>query len=238
MIKSCFLPSLLAGVFLVLVGINVANADDLSLPREAQSYAAGVNASRLYLAPGVDIDLDAFIKGLKDQFQKKKLAFSEKQIGDMVGAMQAETKRKTSLTKTSDESQGRQIEPAFLELNQKRYGVVTTASGLHFKVKRESTDASKSPTDDDEVTFKYRATTVKGNLLSESGASTPYTIKVRDLAPGLREAVKLMSDGARWEFFMPASLGVCTNLTSKSEESTKVVVYDIELLSVKPAKAQ
>lgn len=237
MIKSSYSPSLLAGIFLIISSIGSAVAEDLSLPKEAQSYAAGVYASRLYLVPGLDVDIDAFIKGLKDQFQKKKLAFSEKQLSDLQMASQAEVKRSSIVSKTTDESQGRQVEPVFLDLNRKRYGVVTTDTGLQFKVKHESMNSSRSPNDDDEVTFNYRATTVKGILLSESSPSTPYTIKVNALAPGLREAIKLMSDGARWEFFIPGHLGVCTNLASGIEETNKMVIYDIELLSVKPTKA-
>lgn len=222
--------SRLAGIFLMMVCYHALAGDmDMKTAKEAESYAAGVNAARLYLVPGVDVNFDAFASGLKDEYLKKKLNFTEKQLTELMSSMQSDVKRKAMLGKVPSEQQGRQVESAFLSMNKSRYGVIETKSGLQYKVLRESTSSDRTPQDDDLVEFSYKTTTVKGVVLSENKTEAPLRLRVSELAPSLREGVKLMSEGSLWQFFVPSGHNSCAILAGDPIQPSKIMIYEITL---------
>jgi len=118
----------------------------------------------------------------------------------------------------------------FLAENAKKDGVVTLPSGLQYEVLQEGT--GKKPTLADTVTVKYRGTLINGTEFDSSYKDgKPATISLSNVIPGWKEALPMMKEGAKWKIFLPPQLA----FGYKGVLEDRTVIYEIELISVKPA---
>ncbi|MEY4502132.1 MAG: hypothetical protein RIS52_2022 [Pseudomonadota bacterium] len=91
----------------------------------------------------------------------------------------------------------------FLAWNGHQSGVVTTKSGLQYKI-IEKGEGDTHPTDADMVAVGYRGTLQNGTVFDENPqASFP----VKGVVPGFSEAVKLMRRKSHYRFWIPSALG-------------------------------
>lgn len=123
----------------------------------------------------------------------------------------------------------------FLAENAKRKGVVTTASGLQYRIVRPGSGASPSPTD--QVTVNYRGTLLDGTVFDSSyQRGQPATFPVDGVIKGWQEALVLMKPGAKWELYIPPELAY-GNDSPPPIPPGSLLKFEVELLSVKPAGA-
>lgn len=118
----------------------------------------------------------------------------------------------------------------FLEENQRKPGVVKLKSGLQYKVLKAG-EGTKA-TEKDVVSCQYRGTLVDGTVFEQSAAGKPSSIKVAPLMPGLKEAIKLMPIGSKWQVYMPPELGFGSAGKLPKVGPDSVLIYDLELLAV------
>ena len=93
----------------------------------------------------------------------------------------------------------------FLEENAIMPGIITTESGLQYRV---ITDGSgKKPTDMSTVEVHYVGRLLDGTEFDSSlKRGVPAQFGVTQVIPGWTEALKLMTEGSKWELFIPADL--------------------------------
>jgi FKBP-type peptidyl-prolyl cis-trans isomerase len=121
----------------------------------------------------------------------------------------------------------------FLAENAKRKGVVTTPSGLQYKILSPGSGASPRPTD--EVTVNYRGTLLDGTEFDSSyKRGQPADLQVSRVIPGWKEALVLMKPGAKWELYIPPQLAYGTDSPSPIPPGS-MLKFEVELLSVRPA---
>ena len=122
----------------------------------------------------------------------------------------------------------------FLEENAKKEGVVTTASGLQYKVIAEGKgDAPKSG---DTISVKYKGTTTDGKVFDEQ--KEPVDFPLANMIPGWVEGLQLMKPGAHYEFYIPSDLAYGEAGAGDVIKPNSVLVFDVELVEVKqPEKA-
>lgn len=123
----------------------------------------------------------------------------------------------------------------FLAENAKRQGVVTTPSGLQYRV--VTPGSGPSPQLRDEVTVNYRGTLLDGTEFDNSyKRGQPLTLPVGNVIKGWQEALLLMKPGAKWELFVPPELAYGPNSRPPIPPDS-LLKFDVELLSVKPGSA-
>ncbi|HWX69326.1 MAG TPA: FKBP-type peptidyl-prolyl cis-trans isomerase [Steroidobacteraceae bacterium] len=122
----------------------------------------------------------------------------------------------------------------FLAENGKKPGVITTASGLQYKV--QAPGNGESPKAADEVTVNYRGTLLDGTEFDSSyRRGQPATFQVGKVIPGWTEALQLMKPGAKYELFIPPQLAY--DMRSRPPiPPGSMLIFDVELLSSKPAQ--
>ena len=123
----------------------------------------------------------------------------------------------------------------FLAENGKKAGVVTTRSGLQYQELR--TGSGESPKASDSVVVNYRGTLLDGTEFDSSyKRGEPATFEVDRVIPGWTEALQLMKPGAKWKLFIPPQLAY--DLRSRPPiPPGSMLIFDVELMSVKPAAA-
>jgi FKBP-type peptidyl-prolyl cis-trans isomerase len=123
----------------------------------------------------------------------------------------------------------------FLAENGKKPGVITTKSGLEYQeLKAGSGDSPKA---NDSVVVNYRGTLLDGTEFDSSyKRGEPATFEVDRVIPGWTEALQLMKPGAKWKLYIPPQLAY--DLRSRPPiPPGSMLIFDVELMSVKPAPA-
>ncbi|MFW6339312.1 MAG: FKBP-type peptidyl-prolyl cis-trans isomerase [Wenzhouxiangella sp.] len=120
---------------------------------------------------------------------------------------------------------------AFLAQNRDNPDVQETASGLQYRVVQEGTGASPEATD--QVTVHYVGTLINGVEFDSSRArGEPATFALNQVIPGWTEGVQLMSEGAIYEFFIPADLAYGEQGRPGPIGPNSTLIFEVELLEV------
>ena len=119
----------------------------------------------------------------------------------------------------------------FLAVNQARRGVVTLPSGVQYRIVRNA-KGSRRPSDASHIVCKYQGTLIDGTTFENTASGQTETFAVAGLVPGLREAVKLMGEGARWQIVVPPRLGYGEQ-GNRIVSPNAVLIYDFELAAIK-----
>ncbi len=155
------------------------------------------------------------------------------------------------LTPQEKSERNEQIIKAFLTDNQLQAD--KTSSGLHYFTETPSTGIK--PLFGDTVLVHYTSMVLGSTVGTYEYGKTygtiyessrfkqePTTISVGQLinppfalTQGWKEALELMPNGSRMVFFMPSSMAFGSNGYSPFVPGDAVVVFDIELLEVRPA---
>jgi FKBP-type peptidyl-prolyl cis-trans isomerase FkpA len=124
---------------------------------------------------------------------------------------------------------------AFLAENGKKKGVITTASGLQYKVLAAGSGAAPKSTD--EVVVNYRGSLLDGTEFDSSyKRGEPASFPVDHVIPGWTEALQLMKPGAKYQLFIPPQLAYDLRSPPMIPPGS-LLLFDVELLSIKAAQA-
>jgi FKBP-type peptidyl-prolyl cis-trans isomerase FkpA len=124
---------------------------------------------------------------------------------------------------------------AFLAQNGKQPGVITTASGLQYKVIRQGSGDPPKPTDT--VTVNYRGTLLDGTEFDSSyKRGQPATFTIMKVIDGWKEGLQLMKPGSKVDLYIPPNLGYGMN-PPQGMAPGALLKFEVELLSVKPTPA-
>jgi FKBP-type peptidyl-prolyl cis-trans isomerase len=174
------------------------------------------------------IDLDAVIRGLKDGLAGKKTTGADQQ--QINGYVRTARLRAAAHNETAAKD--------FLAKNAHEKGVITTASGLQYKVIEPGDANAPAVMPTDEVSVHYRGTLLDGTEFDSTySRGVPMTFKVNGVIPGWQEALSLMKPGAKWQVFVPPGLAYGANGQGPIPGGS-LLKFEVQLLSVKPSGAR
>ena len=187
------------------------------------SYSVGVSMGEQLRASGIPPELlnaQQLAQGVHDALSGK-VSMTDKDRENLRG-----------LVDSVGESNHR-VAAKFLAENGKKPDIVTTASGLQYKVLAAGSGASPKPTD--EVTVNYRGTLISGTEFDSSyKRGQPANFQLNRVIPGWTEALGLMKPGAKWQLFIPPQLGYDLRSAPPIPPGS-LLIFEVELLSVKAA---
>ena len=124
----------------------------------------------------------------------------------------------------------------FLEENKAKEGVVTTESGLQYKVITEG--KGQVPTSTDRVKVHYKGTLIDGTEFDSSysrkdkdGNPQPSTFRANQVIKGCTEALTMMPIGSKWELYIPQELAYGSQDTGTIPPFS-TLIFEVELLSI------
>ena len=222
--------------FFFIVSVAMA-ADDANKPsdfknnREITSYSVGVQTARTFVKDGVDIDIDMFIKGLKDSSGGKPLQISEEKLRSVLNGFQSDLRRNLKTTRAMASAENIRKGKAFLDENKKKPGVVTMPNGLQYKIIKQGD--GKKPTEADTITCNYKGILLNGTKFDASEEGVPSTMNVGQLIPGMKQALAMMPVGSHWELYIPSPLAYGPRSVGMDIGANETLIFDIELVSIK-----
>jgi FKBP-type peptidyl-prolyl cis-trans isomerase len=206
-----------------------SDADKAPSPKSAGSYSLGISMGEQLRNTGVapdGVNIERLAAGVRDALSgKAKMGENDR--------VNIET-----MLRAAHEAAGETNHRAaakFLAENAKKPDVVTTASGLQYKVISPGSGASPKPTD--EVTVNYRGTLLDGTEFDSSyKRGQPANFQVGRVIPGWTEALQLMKPGAKYQLWIPPQLAY--DLRSPPEiPAGSMLLFEVELIGIKPPAA-
>jgi len=223
-----------AGLLLLAVQASAADKSVLKTQEDRINYAIGVNMAGVLKLQGLEIKPDLVIQGMKDAFSGGELLLSDAELHQAISLYQNMLrKRLAAKARTMATAGNKKAGETFLAENKKKQGVVALPSGLQYKIIKSG--AGKQPTDNDTVECNIRGSLINGTEFENSYSSGhPTDLKLSGgINPGLREALKLMPVGSKWQIFVPAHLAYGEQGLTNKIGPNETLIYELELLAIK-----
>ena len=124
-----------------------------------------------------------------------------------------------------------EIGKAFLEENATKEGVITTESGLQYKVITPA--EGPKPVSTDEVKVHYTGTLIDGTKFDSSKDSgQPITFSLDMVIPGWTEGIQLMNEGSTCMLYIPSELAYGPRARGPHITPNSTLIFEVELLEV------
>lgn len=223
----------LSAAFLLFASCGAGGKAGLDSAEKKESYALGFQFGENLTYQKADLDLEAYTAGLRDALGGGRAAMTQEEIREAVAGFRrrlAEAQAKPQ-PPSPDAQKNLAAGRAFLAENAKKTGVVTTASGLQFRVLAPG--SGPSPKRDSIVTVRYRGRLVDGTEF-ENTFDRPEALpfRVEGVIPGWTEVLLLMKAGARWEVAVPAELAYGERGAPPRIPPGSALVFEIELVEI------
>jgi FKBP-type peptidyl-prolyl cis-trans isomerase FklB len=205
-------------------------ADPAAAPNADQiGYLFGLTFGEQMHGVGItdQVSIEAIARGLKDGLQGKRSTPADRQqVQEFVhSVMETGVARNQSAAKD------------FLARNGREKGVMTTASGLQYKIILPGDRKAAALAPADTVTVQYRGKLLDGSEFDSTySRGAPATFTVNGVIPGWQEALVLMKPGAKWQLFVPPELAYGAS-PKPGIPGGSLLIFDVELLSVKSSGA-
>jgi len=119
----------------------------------------------------------------------------------------------------------------FLAANAQKEGVITTPSGLQYKVLVKGEGAV--PQTSDKVKVRYEGRLIDGTVFDASSkhGDEPVTFRPDQVIRGWTEALTMMPVGSKWQLFIPQELGY-GDRDAGNIPPYSTLIFDVELVSI------
>lgn len=119
----------------------------------------------------------------------------------------------------------------FLAENKTKEGVVTTESGLQYKIIKEG--KGEIPTKDSKVKVNYKGTLIDGTEFDSSyKRNAPATFRADQVIKGWTEALTMMPVGSKWELYIPQELAYGARETGGQIKPFSTLIFEVELVGI------
>ncbi len=165
-----------------------------------------------------------FLKGMDDMFQNKPRLIADSTIGPRVAAYQQATQKGRAI---------RQEQQLFAALKDKP-GIGILPNGVHYLILK--TGKGVHPDEKDSVVINFIAKLADGTVVEDTyQAKKPLVTMLANLFPGLSDPLQMMTEGSKWQLFIPAVLAYGEKSTTLIPPNSALVI-EAELVAVRTPK--
>ena len=179
------------------------------------SYALGLGIGQQLRQMGLKdvLVIEDFAQSITDMLQGNELKVKSHEAQGIVNAFFQEQEKKMSAEKAEAGKKAKEEGAVFLQNNKTRPGVITTASGLQYEV--------------------YEGTLINGQVFDSSyQRNEPAVFGLNQVITGWTEGVQLMSEGAKYRFYIPYMLAYGEGGAGEMIPPFATLIFDVELIEV------
>ncbi len=241
--KKSFILGVVASVVLSLgitsCGCGVPTAK-LNNDLDSVAYAFGVLQGTQFAAvadsgtliPDEQVELDDFLAGFLPAVKRDSnaLKMTAEEADAYLREYFAQVRQKMMEKQQQEVAANKTAGTDFMAQNATAEGVVTTESGLQYKVITKGT--GKKPKETDTVKVNYKGTLLDG---TQFDANDGIDFRVNGVVPGFKEGLMLMPVGSKYIFWMPSNLAYGDRGT-QGIPGGSTLCFEVELLDIPAAK--
>jgi FKBP-type peptidyl-prolyl cis-trans isomerase FklB len=196
------------------------------------SYVMGIMAAANVLMDAEEVvQPEMVLMGVRDVLYHYIPLVSQEEADSIRKEFDREMLKYQEEKKVREAENNKKAGEAFLAENKKKEGVVTTPSGLQYKISNEG--SGNSPSENDKVAIHFRSKTVDGVEFANSYKhKEPSVTPLRYLPKGLQEALLKMKPGSKWELFVPSDLAYGNREVAKGVGPNSTIIFELELVRV------
>lgn len=199
-------------------------------PKDA-SYAIGFTMGNNFKRQNMEINSDELIKGFQAGIGGEKGRFDEAEARKILMNFQRQVMKQRMEQRKKDAEENKTAGEAWLNQNKAKPGVVTTESGLQYKVIAQGN--GNKPAENDTVKVTYSGRLINGDVFSSSDdPAKPATFRLNQVIPAWKEALQLMPQGAEWELYVPAELAYGARGAGQKIGPNSTLIFKIKLLEI------
>ena len=192
---------------------------------DSVSYAFGVTIGEGFKEQGFDnVNLDLLLKAIQDVQEgnpQMESTVAKKVLQDYMQQGQAK-----------EAESNLEAGKSFLEANQKKEDVKTTASGLQYKI-LEKGDGKVTPSLSDKVQIHYHGMLIDGTPFDSSVMrGKPENLVIEQTLEGMKEALQLMKAGDKFKIYLPPHLGYGELGQPGLIEPNTVLIFEMQLFEI------
>ena len=173
---------------------------------DKKSYAFGMSVASSFYQQGIHVkNVDDFLAGLKAMLTGAKPEITLEEAGEALEAFYKELEDEASERNAAAGAAAKAEGEKFLADIAKDPAVKATKSGLMYKVVKEGT--GRKPKATDKVYCHYEGTFPNGQIFDSSyKRGEPIEFGLNQVIKGWTEGLQLMSEGAKYELYLPYHL--------------------------------
>jgi len=199
-------------------------------PEDQTSYCIGYQIGDNLKKQEIELNLAVFNQAVEHGMAGKP-AISPEEMGKIMAKFQSEMQTKMRQAREKAGKTNAEQSTKFLDQNATKPNVVSTDSGLQYKVLTAGSGAS--PKASDKVKVHYRGKLISGTEFDSSyKRGVPAEFPVNGVIKGWTEALQLMKEGGKWELYIPPELGYGDRGAGNSIPPNATLIFEVELLEI------
>jgi len=192
------------------------------------SYIIGHNTVKGLDAPE-DFDFGSFELAYKDVISGKESRLSDEEAQAVIIEVQGIALAKRQAAFAIIEQKNKDAAAAYLAKNREKEGVITTNSGLQYRIIYPGSGTTPKP--DDRVSIYYKGKSIDGREIENNTThQRPTSLAVGGTMPGLSEGLTYMKVGGVYEFVIPANLAHGENGGRHGPHA--ILIYEVNLVEI------
>jgi FKBP-type peptidyl-prolyl cis-trans isomerase FklB len=198
---------------------------------DSVSYAVGVLVAQNFKSQKVTLNPEMVAKGFASVTSGGTLLINEQECQSVMNNFMMKNQQAQMAEQAKQYEPNRIAGEKFLADNKKKDSVITTASGLQYKVIKMG-DGPK-PTAADKVKTHYHGTLIDGTVFDSSvQRGEPVSFPVSGVIPGWVEALQLMPVGSKFKLFIPQDLAYGIRGGGQTIKPYSALIFEVELLAI------
>lgn len=211
-----------------------AGSKTLTTDKDKVSYGIGLDIGRTLKQQSFesgDLDLAKLRQGMQDALSGEKAMLTDEELSKVMMAFQQKMMAKQDSLKKQKAGDNQKKGEEFLAKNSKEEGVVTTASGLQYKILKEG--AGSKPESTSTVSVHYVGTLLDSTEFDNSvKRGQPASFQANQVIPGWTEALLNMPVGSKWKLWIPSKLAYGEQQRGPTITPNSTLVFEVELLGI------
>ncbi len=199
---------------------------------DSVSYAVGLNISTQMRANFEEMNEAAFLQAFRDGLDSANFKMDPKLTQQIIQPYFRKKQEEKRLKDAEAKFAGnRKAGEDFLAANKSKEGIITTGSGLQYKVLKEGNGAQVKPSD--RVRINYHGTTIDGTVFDSTiEKKKPYESSATQFITGFNEALALMKVGSKYKVFIPQELAYGVRSRGPKIQPFSALIFEIEILDI------
>lgn len=207
----------------------------LSDYQDSVSYILGRDVGSQLKKFDTKIRMNSFVQGMEQALVGAKSVIDSTKSDSIRQSFATKVQEKVMKDELALAEKNKKASDDFLAQNKKAKGVEVTKSGLQYKVLEKG--KGPKPTATDSVMVTYKGMFLDNTVFDSTSGSLPVPLNLQKTIPGLAEGVQLMSEGAKYRFFVPPELGYGPQGAPPVIPPNSLLIFDVKLNNV-PGKTK